>query len=106
MNEENTLAELIEVLNKRIKNNDVIDSVVMLPIALSVFFLDCKLNQIKNDPLLVGHMECLELCLDHGISVLFSLILICPSSSSCAGKDILIKKKVKYIFFIFMMLIR
>jgi len=27
MNEENTLAELIEVLNKRIKNNDVIDSV-------------------------------------------------------------------------------
>lgn len=27
MNEENTLAELIEVLNKKIKNNDVIDSV-------------------------------------------------------------------------------
>ena len=27
MNEENTLAELIEVLNKRIRNNDVIDSV-------------------------------------------------------------------------------
>ena len=27
MNKENTLAELIEVLNKRIKNNDVIDSV-------------------------------------------------------------------------------
>ena len=27
MNEGNTLAELIEVLNKRIKNNDVIDSV-------------------------------------------------------------------------------
>ena len=27
MNEENTIAELIEVLNKRIKNNDVIDSV-------------------------------------------------------------------------------
>ncbi len=27
MNKENTLAELIEVLNKKIKNNDVIDSV-------------------------------------------------------------------------------
>ena len=27
MNKENTLAELIDVLNKRIENNDVIDSV-------------------------------------------------------------------------------
>jgi hypothetical protein len=27
MNKENTLAELIDVLNKRIENNDVIDSI-------------------------------------------------------------------------------